>query len=98
MDDYKTNISFEGKNGSKKEYKEVLWHGFVDSFKIQVTKGQAKGSIELLIEGSPTQIPRLAETCRSSRILCFIYLSFAFSDFHRAMFFKQSVLHTNISC
>ena len=24
MDDYKTDISFEGKNGSKKEYKEVF--------------------------------------------------------------------------
>ena len=24
MDDYKTNISFKGKNGSKKEYKEVF--------------------------------------------------------------------------
>ena len=34
MDDYKTNISFEGKNRSKREYKEVFRHVFVDSRKI----------------------------------------------------------------
>ena len=60
----------------------------MDSCKIQVTKGRAKGSIEL-IEGSPTEIPRLAETCRSSRILCFIYPSFAFSDFQRPCFLNS---------
>ena len=48
MDDYKTNISSEGKNGRKKEYKEVFRHGFVDSCKIQVTKGRAKGVLNLL--------------------------------------------------
>ena len=49
----------------------------MDSCKIQVTKGRAKGSIELS-EGSPTQMHGLAETCRSSRILCFIYPSVVF--------------------
>ena len=31
-------------------------------------------------------LARLAETCKSSRILCFIYLSLAFSDFLRPCF------------
>ena len=69
----------------------------MDSCEIQVTKERAKGSIEL-IKGSPTQMPGSAETCRSSPILCFIYPSFAFLRFPAAMFFKQSVLHTDISC
>ena len=69
----------------------------MDSCKIQVTKERAKGSIEL-IEGSPTQMPGLAETCRSSRRLCLIYPSFAFLRFPATMFFKQSVLHIDISC
>ena len=60
----------------------------MDSCKIQATKGWAKGSIEL-IEGSPAQMPRLAERCRSSHTLCFIYLSFAFSDFRRPCFLNS---------
>ena len=97
MDDYKTDISFEGKNGSKKDTKRFSRHVFVDSCKIQVTKEREKGSIEL-IEGCPTQMPGSAETCRSSRLLCFIYPSFAFLSFPATMFFKQSVLHIDISC
>ena len=34
MDDYKTNISFEGKTGSKKNTKRFFTHAFVDSCKI----------------------------------------------------------------
>ena len=34
MDDYKTDISFEGKNGSKKNTKRFFRHVFVDSCKI----------------------------------------------------------------
>ena len=61
----------------------------MDSCKIQVTKERAKGSIEL-IEGSPTQMPGLAETCRSSRILCFIYIHLLlFSDFQRPCFLNS---------
>ena len=85
MDDYQTDISFERKNGNTREYKEVFRHVFVDSCKIQEAEGRAKGSIEL-IEESPTRMPRLAETCKSCRILCFIYLSVAFSDFQRPRF------------
>ena len=64
----------------------------MDSCKIQVTKERAKGSIDL-IESSPTQMPGSAETCRSSRLLCFICPSFAFLRYPVTMFFKQCPSH-----
>ena len=65
----------------------------MDSCKIQVVKGQAKESIEL-IEGSPTQMPGLE---KFSYIVFYVSV-LCFLRFPVTMSFKQSVLYTDISC
>ena len=83
MDDYKTNISFERKRvGLKKNTKKVYCVLFV-----QKTSKRKTLKILFVLEVILLRCPaRLAETCKSSRILCFIYLSLAFSDFLRPCF------------